>query len=329
MATLEKIRKKSALLFTIIIVALLAFILGDFLTSGRSFFGHGTTMAKTAGQSIDYNKVSERVEQLSQQAQAQGQNPDSEALRQMAIQQLLTQALINQEIADLGITVSDSEISNGMTGAVPHPAVQQFIYQISQSLGLQNISGEAVFDAVSNPAKYGISDQQTAQQLRALWAQQEQQLEEAIKYQKFTDLISGLYSANPVDAEARTADMNTTSHISYVAKDFTSLPDTDFNVSDDEIKAEWSKNREMYRIAEPGRAINYIIVPIQPSAEDIRRYEAEAANAIATLRTDSTGVNSLQGNTAFVTNRVSTPMRDVQNPILRSYLDTARVGQVE
>ena len=43
MATLEKIRKKSALLFTIIIVALLAFILGDFLTSGRSFFGHGTT----------------------------------------------------------------------------------------------------------------------------------------------------------------------------------------------------------------------------------------------------------------------------------------------
>ncbi len=201
MATLEKIRKKSALLFTIIIVALLAFILGDFLTSGRSFFGHGTTMAKTAGQSIDYNKVSERVEQLSQQAQAQGQNPDSEALRQMAIQQLLTQALINQEIADLGITVSDSEISNGMTGAVPHPAVQQFIYQISQSLGLQNISGEAVFDAVSNPAKYGISDQQTAQQLRALWAQQEQQLEEAIKYQKFTDLISGLYSANPVDAD--------------------------------------------------------------------------------------------------------------------------------
>ncbi len=33
MATLEKIRSKSVILFVIIIVALLAFILGDFLTS--------------------------------------------------------------------------------------------------------------------------------------------------------------------------------------------------------------------------------------------------------------------------------------------------------
>ncbi|MDE6157292.1 MAG: SurA N-terminal domain-containing protein, partial [Muribaculaceae bacterium] len=40
MATLEKIRNKSVLLFVIIIVALLAFILGDFLTSGRTYFGH-------------------------------------------------------------------------------------------------------------------------------------------------------------------------------------------------------------------------------------------------------------------------------------------------
>ena len=45
MATLEKIRSKSVMLFTIIIVALLAFILGDFFTSGRSFFGVGDNVA--------------------------------------------------------------------------------------------------------------------------------------------------------------------------------------------------------------------------------------------------------------------------------------------
>ena len=37
MATLEKIRNKSVLLFVIIVVALLAFILGDFLTSYFNF----------------------------------------------------------------------------------------------------------------------------------------------------------------------------------------------------------------------------------------------------------------------------------------------------
>ena len=221
-------------------------------------------MAKTAGQSIDYNKVSERVEQLSQQAQAQGQNPDSEALRQMAIQQLLTQALINQEIADLGITVSDSEISNGMTGAVPILPYSSSSTRYHSRSGCRTYPAKQCSMLCRTPQNTASATSRPHSSCARCGLQHEQQLEEAIKYQKFTDLISGLYSANPVDAEARTADMNTTSHISYVAKDFTSLPDTDFNVSDDEIKAEWSKNREMYRIAEPGRAINYIIVPIQP-----------------------------------------------------------------
>lgn len=46
MATLEKIRSKSVLLLIIVGAALLAFIIGDFFTSGRTFFGTGTTIAK-------------------------------------------------------------------------------------------------------------------------------------------------------------------------------------------------------------------------------------------------------------------------------------------
>ncbi len=329
MATLEKIRKKSALLFTIIIVALLAFILGDFLTSGRSFFGHGTTMAKVDGHKIDYTQVSERAEMISQQAQSQGRNIDGETVRQMAIQQLLTQALLDQEISDLGITVTNAEISAGMTGAVPHPAVQQFIYQMSQSLGLQNISGQAVFDAVSNPAKYGITDPQMQQQLRAMWAAQESQLEEAIRQEKFSRMVAGLYTANPIDADALYNERNTTVHITYAAKDFTSVPDEEINVSDEEIRAEWNRTKESYRLGEPSREVSFIVVPIEPSVEDLRAADATVREAIVTLRADSTGVSSVQNNSAFVVNRINTPMRGIQNPILRSYLDTARVGHVD
>ncbi|WP_302350320.1 SurA N-terminal domain-containing protein, partial [uncultured Duncaniella sp.] len=46
MATLEKIRSKSALLLIIVGAGLLAFIIGDFFTSGRTLFGTGTTIAK-------------------------------------------------------------------------------------------------------------------------------------------------------------------------------------------------------------------------------------------------------------------------------------------
>ena len=46
MATLEKIRSKSVLLLIIVGAALLAFVIGDFFTSGRTLFGTGTTIAE-------------------------------------------------------------------------------------------------------------------------------------------------------------------------------------------------------------------------------------------------------------------------------------------
>ena len=52
MATLEKIRKRSVLLLVIIGAALVAFIIGDFLNSGRNIFGDGTTVAKAKKSTI-------------------------------------------------------------------------------------------------------------------------------------------------------------------------------------------------------------------------------------------------------------------------------------
>ena len=57
MATLEKIRNKSVLLFVIIIVALLAFVLGDFLTSGHTYFGNQTTVATAGGAKVEYSSA--------------------------------------------------------------------------------------------------------------------------------------------------------------------------------------------------------------------------------------------------------------------------------
>ena len=68
MATLEKIRSKSVLLLVIIAVALLAFILGDFFTSGRTFFGTGTTVASIDGRKIDIMELNQRVNEAATMA---------------------------------------------------------------------------------------------------------------------------------------------------------------------------------------------------------------------------------------------------------------------
>ena len=89
MATLEKIRSKSVLLFVIIIVALLAFILGDFLTSGRTYFGHPTTVAKAGGVTVEYQDYQKRITELGEQLRNQGRDYSSDVITQNAIQSLI------------------------------------------------------------------------------------------------------------------------------------------------------------------------------------------------------------------------------------------------
>ena len=67
MAALEKIRKKSVMLLIVIGVALLAFIIGDFLNSGSAFFGTGTTVAKVDGHKISIQDFQKRYEEPSAQ----------------------------------------------------------------------------------------------------------------------------------------------------------------------------------------------------------------------------------------------------------------------
>ena len=76
MATLEKIRNKSVLLFVIIIVALLAFILGDFLTSGQTYFGSRDTVAKVGDVTVKYNEYQNQISQLSEDGRNQGATSD-------------------------------------------------------------------------------------------------------------------------------------------------------------------------------------------------------------------------------------------------------------
>ena len=109
------------------IVALLAFILGDFLTSGRTYFGSGTTVAEAAGAQVDYTAYQNRLSQLSEQYQAQGRQFDNDRMSQNVIQELLVEQLLEKEYDRLGITVTDAELTTAMTGDMPHPAAARFI----------------------------------------------------------------------------------------------------------------------------------------------------------------------------------------------------------
>ncbi len=123
MATLEKIRKKSTLLLVVVGVALLAFIIGDFFTSGRTLFGTGTTIAKVGDRKIDVQDFQRRNEEASQQMQQQQPNSkiDPAVMQAQVLQSMIQESLLDEEMNRLGITVTDAELSKAMTGANAHP----------------------------------------------------------------------------------------------------------------------------------------------------------------------------------------------------------------
>lgn len=132
MATLEKIRKKSTLLLVVVGVALLAFIIGDFFTSGRTLFGTGTTIAKVGDRKIDVQDFQRRNEEASQQMQQQQPNSkiDPAVMQAQVLQSMIQESLLDEEMNRLGITVTDAELSKAMTGANAHPYMMQFARQM-------------------------------------------------------------------------------------------------------------------------------------------------------------------------------------------------------
>ena len=320
MATLEKIRSKSVLLLIIVGAALLAFIIGDFFTSGRTLFGTGTTIAKVGDQKVDIHEFQNRVQQASQQAQQSGQRIDNAVLQQQVLDAMIAEKLFNQEIADLGITVTDAELTEMMVGK--NSAYVDRMVQ--QQLGMPDAA--TAHDMAFNPTKYGLPQEQ-AIQLQQYWIEMEQNIEKMLLQQKFQTLFNGLIAANKLDAKALYDENTPTANIVYAKKDYSSLNDDEYAVETSDINALYNSEKNRYALTEPVRLINYIAVNITPSREDVLAGQKKVEDAILALN-EQPDVQGIADMPEFVTDRQNIPQTDVdrQNS-LKAALDSMSVGR--
>ena len=320
MATLEKIRSKSVLLLVIIGAALLAFIIGDFFTSGRTLFGSGTTIAKVGDVKVDVQEFQRRAQEATTQAQNAGQRPDASMLNQQVLNQMIAEKLLEQEYEKLGLTVTDAELTETMLGRNA-AYVNRYV---QQTLGVPDAA--TAHDMAFNPSKYGLTAEQSAQ-LQAMWLDLEKQIEKSIMMNKYNTLFSGVLQANDLDARALYDENISTSKIAFAKKDLSTLPDTDFEVSDADIKALYNADRGRYALDEPERIVSYVMVPIVPSADDIAAAEQQVETALATLNADATAA-SLPSQPDFVVERSKVTASDLdRNVRLKNVVDTLAVGR--
>jgi peptidyl-prolyl cis-trans isomerase D len=321
MATLEKIRKRSTLLLIVVGAALLAFIIGDFFTSGRTLFGTGTTIAKVGGEKIDIQEFQKRYEQPNQQYQQQNAKIDPAVLQQRVLYSMIQEKLINQELEDLGIVVTDNELSQAMLG----PNASYAMVQFAQQMGFE--TPQQLYDVAFNPSKYGVSAEQ-AQQVQQLWLHQEQQMEEMLKQQKFQNLLAGALVANELDAKAYYDGNASTSHIAYVKKNFADMSNADYPVTGDEIKKQYNEDKNQYRVKDELRKVNYIAVSIEPSAADIAESRQLVDSVVKKLAATSE-LEAVNGDSNFGVNRVTTTASAISNPQVKAFVTDSVAGAVK
>lgn len=320
MATLEKIRSKSVLLIVIIGVALLAFIIGDFFTSGRTFFGNGTTVATVGDQKIDITDFQRRVERFNANEQQTGRRTDGAQLQQQALSDLISERLFNDEIKKLGITVTDAELADFMLNS----GAMMLSNRVAQETQGQVQSITDLHGMITRPSDYGLTPEQV-RPFRDYWRQLETETEQQLVQQKYFTLFTGALVANELDAKAFYDENATPRQMAYVKKDYSALPSDEYKPTEEEINTEWAKHKNAYKIDEQVRTVSYISVAIVPSPEDILAGQQSVENALATLRS-SDQPDALASMPDFVVNQERATKARIRNNDVKNFLDTASVG---
>jgi peptidyl-prolyl cis-trans isomerase D len=264
MATLEKIRNRAGVLIAVIIgLALVAFVLGDLLNSGKSVLNVSrNNIGEIAGTSIsaqDFEaKVQETVEIYklnSGQSTLDEQTMDN--IREQTWQQLVQENLMKDQYKALGIAVTPEEVLDLVQGANPHPIVRE-IFTTKQT-------GE--FNKAELVRFLKNMDKDPSGNQKRFWLYIEDQIVRDRMMSKYNSLISkGLYVTS-LQATADNMESNRRVDFTYLAERF-SVTDSTVKVSDSELEEYYEKHKKEFKQG-TSRDIEYVAFNILPSQSDI------------------------------------------------------------
>ena len=278
MATLEKIRNRAGVLVAVVIgLALLAFILGDFLNSGGALFSNSQfEIAEIAGKSIPYQKFQKELNNITEITKfSSGRSSlDEESIsriRQQTWTQMVREYVLEDEYEDLGIDVSSKELWDMVQGKNIHPIIS--------NLFTNPETGELNNAALIHFLK--SYDQDPTGQQKMYWLFVEDQIIRERKFSKYTNLIKkGLFSTK-LDAEKELNLISRKVDFDFVARNINGVPDSLIKVSNSDLKNYYDKHQVNYKQT-ASRDIEYITFEVTPSEKD----KQDSEKWIADIKSD-------------------------------------------
>ncbi|MBR4312312.1 MAG: SurA N-terminal domain-containing protein [Bacteroidaceae bacterium] len=272
MATLQSIRKHGAALVIVIGIALFAFIAGDaakVLQPGQN----SQNVGQINGKKIEAQYFQQLVEEYTQAINfIRGANSLTEAesaqVKDEVWNTLVTNTLIGEEAAKLGLTVTTAElqalINEGTDPMLAQSAFRNEAGQFDGDILMKFLAEYANMDPEVMPAEYV----EYYNQLYSYWKFIESNLVSSLLIQKYEALVVGAQFSNPVAAEYSFNARNNHAEVAYAVVPYNSVADSLVKVSSSDIKKIYDAKKELYKQPAETRAIRYIDVTVTPSQAD-------------------------------------------------------------
>ena len=264
MATLQSIRNRAGIAIAIFIgLALAAFILGDLFKSSSSITrGKQMELAEIDGKTLTYPEFQAKVSELEEiykmnSGKSSIDAQTSEQIREQSWQNVVRNLTMKDIYEELGISVCSAELFDMVQGKNPHAIIQSIFRDPN--------TGTLNRGALIQFLKFQQSN--TTGKERNYWLFIENQIVEERSFTKYNSLLAkGIYVTTD-EAKSDIKGRNHQANIQFVGKSYASIPDSEVKVTDDELNAYYSKNKEKYK-QENNRSIEYVSFPVVASKTD-------------------------------------------------------------
>ena len=287
MASLQRIRNHGALLIAIVGLAMLAFILGDFLNSGSSFFNRSReNVGVIEGQKIHYTEYEAAKEQLTEVYKIETGRSDfdedlSAQIRNQVWNNFVTDYILRAQAKKIGMDITTDELTELCIGENPHQLIRGRRVFFDETGQFNRESVKNLLQAINEDED---GDNANLKQVKTYWLFWENAVRMSYMQEKYTNLMQHLLKANSLDAEfAYNARINGVS-AEYVSQPYYAVADSLVSVKESDIKKLYNKHKALYKQT-PNRAIEYVVFDIVPSEDDFKAAQTLLENLQEEFRT--------------------------------------------
>lgn len=302
MSVIQRIRDKGAwIVFSIIALALIAFILQDGVRRGGSVFSNNSFIGKVNGEKIDRAEFEQKLSMQERYAAQQGMQ--REQLIGALWNQEVEKIVLDQEYNKLGLQVSPKELSDILFGE-NSPLKQEF-------------TDPKTGEFRANDARQAFAQLKKSKNAEQLAMIKNGYIDPTIQgalRNKYQSLLQQAVYIPKWLIEKQRADNNAIANISYVYVPYASVADSLAKVSDDDILAYEKKHSKTFTKEEETRSINYVSFDASPSKSD----SANVLNQLMSLKNEFATAEDMS---AFITKAGS------EIPYYNSYFSKSRMQQ--